>query len=298
MTTELDQLNDTFAIPDHCEFCAGNGGLIKAVIRNSFASAELYLHGAHLTSFQPNGGREVLWVSDLAEYQTGKAIRGGIPICWPWFGPHPSDPDKPNHGFARTTLWEVFETTHMTNATRLVLGLTSDEATRCLWPHEFELTLTVEIGQELRVALTTSNASDENCEVSAALHSYFQTSDVDQVRLLGLEDAEYVDKLQDHARCFQSGVVTIDREIDRVYLGKPDTLTIEDSGFGRNIMIQSGGSASTIVWNPWVDKAIRTEDFPDAGFRKMICVETANAIDDLRVIKPGYDHTLSQVISV
>ena len=297
IATEIDQLNEQFAIANHCEFAEGKGGMVKAVIRNDFATAEIYLHGAHLTSYQPTDGHEVLWMSDQAEFQPGKAIRGGIPICWPWFGPHPTDEDKPSHGLARTLSWDIIETVQLADSTRIALGLASDEATRELWPHDFELTYTVWGGQALRVALTACNVSDENCELGAALHTYFRVPDIHQVRLVGLEDAEYVDKLDGNQRRFQEGPVIVGQEVDRVYLGEPPMMTIEHADSDRRVNIQSKGSASTVVWNPWTEKATRMEDFPNDGFLRMICVETANALDDVRIVKPGYDHTLSQLIT-
>jgi D-hexose-6-phosphate mutarotase len=293
MTINLAELNNRFAIPDQLTFRAGPGGLALAEINNAYATASVALQGGHVISYQPHGQQPVLWVSQKSAYQTGKAIRGGIPVCWPWFGAYPTDTAKPAHGFARTQPWNVVATGVVEGgATQLRLALTDNEATRTLWPHAFALQLHLTVGPELRIELIAHNSGSEPFTFTGALHSYFSLSDIGQVTLYGLEGCTYLDKVEDFQAKTQQGTITIEGETDRIYLDTTSTCILEDRGWQRRIVIAKSGSRSTVVWNPWQDKARAMADFGDEEYREMVCIETANAAEDNVTLAPGQNHSL------
>ncbi len=291
----LDALNAQFAMPGRLHFEAGPGGLPHARIAAGDYTAEVALQGGHVVSYGRVGAPPILWVSRQAVYVPGKAIRGGIPVCWPWFGPHPSDPSKPAHGFARVSMWSVAGAHDDGAAVALTLRLGDDEATRALWPHRFTLELTVSVGEQLALALTTVNSGDETLIVGGALHSYFTVGDVTQASIIGLEGAAYLDQLSGQTYT-QVGPVTIGAEVDRIYSDSADACTIRDPSLGREIRVAKAGSRTTVVWNPWVEKARRLADFADDEYPAMLCVETANAPGDTVTLPPGGSHTLSATI--
>ncbi len=295
----IEELNARFAIADHVSFAAGPGGLPVVMVRNAHASGTISLQGAHVTAFQPHGQAPVLWVSSQAVYATGKAIRGGIPICWPWFGPHPTDPTKPDHGFVRARPWTVRGASVVEDgATEVRLGLSVDGDTRAIWPHAFDLELTVIVGPALRVALLARNTGSETFVCGGALHSYLAVGDVTSIAIDGLDGCEYVDKVDGGLTKVQEGAVTIDGETDRVYKETTTPCTIDDPALERRIVIVKEGSRSTVVWNPWRDKAQRMADFGDDEYTRMVCVEVANALDDTITLVPGDEHQLETTIGV
>ena len=239
-------------------------------------------------------------MSPDARCRPGKAVRGGIPVCWPWFGPHPEDPGKPAHGYARTAPWEVRGTSATADATQLLLGLPLRPEYQALFPHAaaLEVTLAVSVGAQLRLSLTSRNTGSASVAFSQALHSYFNISSIAAVHITGLEGCAYIDKVDGGVRKLQQGAVTIGGETDRVYLHTDADSLIHDPGLRRRIRIRHEGSRSTVVWNPWSEKAAKLGDLGPDGHRHMLCVETANAADDARQLAPGGEHTLTAVISV
>ena len=299
MTDQIEGLNAQFAIAEHVSFRAGENGLPTAQINNSHASVEVYLHGAHITAFQPTGHESVLWMSPLAQFQTGKAIRGGVPVIWPWFGPHGTDNSKPQHGFARTAEWQMESTSILPDgATQLKLQLADEASTQALWPHAFELSLTVTVGSALKIDLTCRNTGEQPFTAGGALHSYFTVGDVTQMSVEGLAGREYIDQLDGNQIKQQVGDVHIRREADRIYVSSDDTCVIHDAVLRRKIQVRKSGSQTTVVWNPWQDKAKAMGDFSDDGYQTMLCIEAANAVDDMVRLAPGEAHTLSQIITV
>ncbi len=295
----IEALNAQHGIAGRAQFASGEGGLTKAMLVSDESVAEVYLHGATVTSFQPRDTAPVLWLSTQSLFQPTKAIRGGIPICWPWFGPHPIDKTKPQHGFARISEWSVAGCAASADGkVQLHLKLADSEISRALWPHEFHLELAVTLGRELKVELTARNTGRETFQTGGALHSYFQIGDINQTRVEGLDGREYIDKPDADRIKRQSGLVRIAEEVDRVYLDTEDTCLIHDAAQRRVIKVAKTGSRSSVVWNPWIAKAAKMTDFPDDGYRTMVCVETTNAANDQRTVKPGESHTLTQVISV
>lgn len=299
MSTTLEALNHQFAIPGQLSFQAGPGDLVIAEINNRHATATLALQGAHVIAYQPHGHQPVLWASQNSPYQAGKSIRGGIPVCWPWFAAHPTDTSKPAHGFARTSLWAVTATTGAEHErTQIQLELADTPATQALWPHAFTLQLIVTVGPELQVELVTRNAGSEPFTITEALHSYFSLSHIDAIVIHGLEETAYLDKVEAFRPKRQEGPVTIHSETDRIYLDTTATCVIEDKGWRRRVSIAKTGSRSTVVWNPWRDRARAMADFGEEEYAGMVCVETANAADDIIVLSPGEAHRLEAVIKV
>jgi len=299
MVKMIEALNVQFALTEHVYFKLGENGQPVARIENKWATAEVYLHGAHITAFQPQGCKPVLWMSPLAQFKNDKAIRGGVPVIWPWFGPHATDSDKPQHGFARTSEWQINATKALADgSTQLQLGLSDTPTTRALWPFSFELSLTITVGAELHIELTSRNVDEQPFTAGAALHSYFCVGDIAHTHVDGLQGCHYIDQLDGNQIKQQKDVVRITQEVDRIYLDTDATCVIHDEKQSRYIHVRKTGSRSTVVWNPWAEKVKAMNDFSDAGYQQMLCIETANAGDDVRTLMPGETHTLSQTIAV
>jgi len=292
-TVELSQLNKRFGIHDQLTFSEGRGGLAVVEIANTLAVATVALQGAQLLSWVPRGEQPVIWRSRDARYVTGQSIRGGVPVCWPWFGPHATQPSFPAHGFARTVPWQVCETKTLEDgATFVVFRVMRTDATDVFWPHTSELELGITVGVTLEFDLVTRNTGTESITIGDALHSYFSVSDVRHIAVEGLENCPYIDKLDSDKRKQQAGPVTFSAETDRIYLDASADCLINDPGMQRRIRINKRGSRSTVVWNPWIDKAERMGDMGENGYLNMVCVESTNAADDVVTIAPGDEHHL------
>jgi glucose-6-phosphate 1-epimerase len=297
---QLADLNRRFAIPSHVQFIEGEGGLIMAEIANTHGAARIALQGAHLVTWQPRGQEPVVWVSKFAKYAPGKSIRGGVPICWPWFGPHASDSKLPGHGFARTVMWEVLETKEMPDGgTYLRFGLLETDATRAQWPHPSSVQIEYSIGKALKIDLVTRNLGTEPFVLGEALHTYFHISDVGQMTIRGLEGTAYMNKAAGaNDLCKQLNGIRIESEVDRVYMDTKSDVLIKDRGLNRVIRIAKQGSLSTIVWNPWTEKADKMGDFGPEGHRGMVCVESGNALGNTVTVKAGETHKLAVLYSL
>ncbi|MDX8410819.1 MAG: D-hexose-6-phosphate mutarotase, partial [Mariprofundaceae bacterium] len=256
------------------------------------------LQGAQVTAFQPRGQEPVFWTQAGCRFEAGSSMRSGIPVCWPWFGPHPSDAGKPAHGFVRTALLTLKQTQALADgSTQIRFGLRDDEATQALWPHAFELELIATVGPELCVELRTRNSGGEAFTITEALHTYFSVADVTKVSIQGLDGCGFIDKLDDQGLKLQSGAIEISAETDRVYLDTTADCTIEDPGLHRLIRIAKAGSHSTVVWNPWVAKAANM-GYAEGEYLGMLCVETANADKNVVTVPPASEHCMQFIISV
>lgn len=272
-------------------------------LSNRHGTAVVTTHGGTVLSYIPVGGDEVLWVSEAAIYDGSKPVRGGIPVCWPWFGSYdatflgedPTDANKKGHGIARHEVWDVESVRTAGEATELTLRLEPSESTRRAWPHDFSLRLVVTLGETLQLDLVGENRSDRAWQVSEALHTYFQVAQVDDVVIDGLEQTDYLDKLGDWARGRQSGPLRPTPPIDSVYVGHDGEVVLNDAG--RRIRITKENAASVVVWNPGAEGARGFADMPDAACTRMLCVETGNALDDAYRLEPGASHTLRCRIS-
>lgn len=292
--TDLSVLNARYGIPGQLSVKAGPGELAVVEVTTAQATATIALQGAQVLQWAPVGQHPVIWLSGAARFASGKSIRGGIPLCWPWFGPHPTEPAFPAHGFARTSPWEIVETQALADgATRIALRLTHTDATRALWPHASELECDITVAAALEIDLVTRNTGSESITIGEALHSYFEVSDVRRIRIEGLEGCHYLDKVDGGRRRQQAGPITFVAETDRIYLDTVADCLIDDPGLARRIRIRKRGSRSTVVWNPWIEKAERLGDLGEDGYLRMVCVESANAADDLVNIPPGGAHPLA-----
>ena len=295
----LAELNQQFGITNNLKFSEIAGGLIAAEINNAHASASIALQGAHLMTYQPHGTNPVIWLSKYAKFATGKSIRGGVPICWPWFGPHATDAKLPGHGYARTVMWKVLDAKALPDGSTFIsFGLSENDLTRAQWPNPSPVRIEMTIGKALRIELVTQNIGKQEFVLGEALHTYFHISDVAQMTIRGLEGCEYLDKVGESARRTQQNGIVIDSEVDRVYVNTTADCLIEDRGFKRAIRISKQGSHSTVVWNPWTEKADKMGDFGHEGHRGMVCVESANAIENLVNLVPGESHKLVVIYSV
>jgi D-hexose-6-phosphate mutarotase len=297
----IESLNQRFARDSDdlkVRFRSGPGDIPWLELSNPLGYIELCLQGAHLTRWRTQSGRQVFWMSKKARMQRAKAIRGGVPLCWPWFGAHPEVADFPAHGIARIALWQpVSLRRDASGHAVLELVLDSDQlddSLQRLWPFASRLTYRIELGASLRLQLTTLNRSDHDLPVSQALHTYFSVGDLASARVSGLEQVEYLDKPSGFTRCPAAGeAIRFDAEVDRIYAAAPDPVTLSDQG---NITrIHPEGSRSTVVWNPGEAVAATMDDIPSGGYREFACIETANAADDAVSLAPGASHTLGVI---
>ena len=279
----------------------GQGGLERAQVSGPRAEAEVYLQGAHVTQWTPRGaGAPVLFCSARAVYAPGKAIRGGVPLIFPWFGAHATDRSKPMHGFARARAWRLIEAEPAPDGTVVVeLGLDDDAATRALWPHAFRVRYTVTIGDTLGMALDVTNTGDAAFSFEAALHTYLSVGDIRTASVTGLENTLFIDKVEAMSRKRHgTEPLRLTGETDRVFLGTRARCVVDDPALRRRLSVDKTGSASTVVWNPWSAKAAAMADLEPDDWRRMICVETANAADDAVTLPPGARHVMTATIKV
>lgn len=278
-------------------------------VRNDAAEAVIYLQGAQLAEYRRHGEPPLIWLSGQCGYQAGRSLRGGIPVCWPWFGDAARNPETvraclagdalPAHGLVRAPCWRLdsVEADDPT-LTRIRLSLRDSEATRAHFPYAFELRLLLSIGEQLDIELQVENRDERAFAWSGALHTYFAVSDIGQARIQGLAGSHYVDTLDDWRDCRQQGPVLFQGEVDRIYLGDTLDCQIEDTGWQRRIGVQARGSRSCVVWNPWTEKALRLSDFDPQDYRRMLCVETARALEDSARLAPGQVDCVGVCLSV
>jgi glucose-6-phosphate 1-epimerase len=295
-----DRLHSRLRAPGPITLREGPNGVAVAEVRNRQARASIALQGAQLLSWTPRRQEhEVIWLSPAARFGEGRPIRGGVPVCWPWFGPHPSEPSFPAHGFVRTAPWEIIEARALGNgASRLGFRLVKTETAEVFWPHSSPVELYIEVGEELEIVLVTRNAGSSPITVEEALHSYFKVSDIRRVRIHGLDGCLYIDKTAHGQRKRQFGPLVFSGETDRIYLDTTTDCVIDDPGLNRRIRIGKQGSRSTVVWNPWIEKSAELDDLEENGYAAMVCVESANTADNRVTVPPGGEHRLSVRYSV
>ncbi len=290
----IQQLNKDFGIAKQLEFMPGLGGLPVINISNGSATALISVYGAQVLSYRPiEQSEDLLFLSQQSDYAEGKAIRGGIPVCWPWFGPDPKGLQRPNHGFVRNHFWQVVKTEAISDA-ETKIGLLFNESCKKenTWRQPFRLMLDIIIGATLRLTLTTFNTGDKAFSITQAFHSYFRIGDIKRVKILGLEGHDYFDKLDHGAQKRQTGAVTVSRAVDRVYIEAVNDLFIEDPVFKRRIQIISPNTRTAVIWNPWAKTNQKMPDLAPLDYRKFICVEAGNVAFDLIQIQPDSHFSL------
>ena len=295
-----EELTAKFGIAGVLDFVETQHGLVKARISLDNVTGELYLQGAQVTAWQPPDERPVLFTSPNSAFASGRAIRGGIPIIFPWFGPSRHTPTAPQHGFARTATWHLdgVETAGSGSLT-LSLSLADGDVGSPVWPEPFRAIYTVTFAQTLSLCLAVQNRAKHPIVFEEALHSYFAISDIAEVGISGLAGTSYIDKTDAARRKLQTtDLVTITAETDRVYLDTPRQCVIEDRGWRRRIGIEKDGAASSVVWNPWAEKAAAMVDLGDPAWRVMVCVESGNIADNELRLAADAEHQMSAAISV
>lgn len=258
-----------------------------------------YDQGAQVTTWHVDGV-PVIWTSSAAHFEQGREIRGGVPICWPWFARGPSGDRSPNHGFARTAPWRLLRHDRSPDQHQLVWRLTEELVAGLpgaeLFPHAFEATCTVTVDEAVTVELEVANTGDEAFDYEVALHSYLHVGDVRQVQLTGLEGADYFDKV-DQVERTQLGRVSFEGETDRIYRST-GLVRVHDPVLSRAITVSKAGSLNTVVWTPWVEKTRQTADLDDDEWTELVCVETACVGEHAIGLAPGQRHAITTRVSV
>jgi D-hexose-6-phosphate mutarotase len=297
-SADIAALNERFGLQRRLRFAEGKSGMIKAELSFDQAKLELYLQGAHITRYQPAAGIEVLWMSDSALYQPGKALRGGIPLCWPWFGAHADNSAQPQHGYARTSQFQVSSTIADQQSTSITLTLDAAQAPWPDWKNRAALEFEIHLSDVLWMEMRSHNLSASTLTLSNALHSYFAISQRQQATIPAVTRLTYLDKLQNYLPQQQTCEITFDSEVDRIYQTPPASIDLLDQGHDINTSIESWGNNNLVIWNPGEQKARQMNDFDDRGFEQMICIEPANALAQSITLLPGEHHRLGQTIKI
>ena len=294
----VEDLDRQFGIPGVARISNGNGGLPRIHITGSRAEGEIYLHGAHVTSWKPTGKDEVLFLSTKSRWQEGQAIRGGIPICFPWFRAKADDPKAPAHGFVRTKSWRLESVVEDESGVCVSMFTESDEQTRRWWPAEFRLVYRVVFGPELILELACRNSGKTVLRFEEALHTYNRVADVANVRLQGLDTVHFLDNTDSNAEKVQHGDVKISSATDNAFLATRNDVDLIDPQMRRHIRLQKADSLTTVVWNPWGEGATRLVDLGDHEWTRFLCVEASNILAASVDLAPGETHKMTAVLSV
>jgi glucose-6-phosphate 1-epimerase len=299
MTMRIDELNEQFGIPGVVRVAEGNGGLPKLSISAVGFAAEIYLHGAQVTSWRPADAEEVIFVSERSHWEDGKAIRGGVPVCFPWFRGKADDPKAPAHGFVRTRQWdlEAVETPDDSSVT-VVFATSSDLNTRRWWPYDFRLRHRITAGKNLRMELIATNTGRAPFRFEEALHTYFRVGDVERAEVRGLGGVAYLDNTDGNREKMQEGGLKLAGPTDNAYAHAAKTVDIVDPVLGRALRTEKENSATTVVWNPWQQGAAKLADLDDDEWRSMLCVEAANILAAAVALGPGEEHTLRATLGI
>lgn len=298
----IKDIKKEFSVNGQINIVEGENGIPCVSINNKSATALISLYGAQVLSYKPVEKPELLFLSKLAIYQQGAAIKGGIPVCWPWFGVDPENKGRQSHGFARNRMWKLRSTEMLSDSqSRVVMGLVEDDETLLLWPFEFDLSIEITVGKELDVKLKTKNTGKQKITITQALHTYFSIRNIEQVFIKGLDKKSYLDKAKINKGKevkVQAGDVKFKQEVDRIYLDVPESMEICDVSGKQLINISSAGNKTAVVWNPGVDICQQMSDLGNADFQRFICVETANAASDVIEIQSGESFVLSSSYGV
>lgn len=287
----IQTLNQQFALGDFLKFAEHPSGLMMGLVKTPLCESRFFLQGAHVSHFHPtHTQRPVLFMSEAAVYEPGRPIRGGIPICFPWFSSHPTQPTLPAHGWARTSVWQVTSTHFASNQLEITLTLEHDD-----WQLTYHLTF----GADLRASFEAQNAGPNPRSFEVALHTYLDIGAIQDTEITGdLSALPYLDQLTSEIHPPLSDPIKFQAETDRIYHGSAPDIQIQDKRFSRVIHIHAKNSNSTIVWNPWIAKSIRMADFGNDEYLRMCCVETANVRQQAITLAPRQAHVTQLTISV
>lgn len=295
-TQSIVDLDRRFGIAGVAAVVVGNGGFPKVVITSPYARGENYLHGGHVTSWIPNGAKEVFYCSPNTLWKDGRAIRGGVPLCFPWFGDKADDRSAPSHGFVRTKAWELEAIERAGDGIAVSVSTKSSDGTRKWWPHEFRLVCRATFGVALKLELTVSNTDAVPFSFEEALHAYFRVGDAVSATVQGLDGTRYIDKVDHFAEKPQAGDIHLTGETDRVYLSTSHDVEIVDPMLNRRLLIHKENSRNTVVWNPWAEKSSTLADLGPGEWKNFICVETANVGSSAVQLVPGPSHTMTMEV--
>jgi glucose-6-phosphate 1-epimerase len=287
-----------FAIPGIAEVTAGNGGLPKVRISSPDAAGEVYLHGAHVTSWKPAGEKEVFFLSSRSRWEEGHAIRGGVPLCFPWFRGKQGDPRAPAHGFVRTKAWQIESIAQVGGAVTVSMFTESDEHTKKWWPSEFRLIHRVTFGRELSLELVVTNTGRTSLRFEEALHAYYHVGNIEVTRARIPDALHYFEGADLNHKKTQLGDILITSETDRLYLNTRDAIELEDPLLRRRICITKENSRTTVVWNPWEQKAHSLSDLAADEWKQLLCIEPCNVSDFAVDLAPGQQHAMKSHIRV
>jgi glucose-6-phosphate 1-epimerase len=259
---------------------------------NAVSSAKIALQGAHIFEYKRGAKEDILWLSDTTAFEEGVAIRGGVPVCWPAFGMN--NPSLAQHGFSRTSIFEFVSSQELSeNATEVVLSLTHSDESLNLWNYKFDLEFKVRVSESLVMELKTTNRDTKEFTLTQALHSYFRVSDISNAVVLGLKNKPRLDALRDEIFT-QKEDVKFSEEFDSVFQKVKNEIILKDKE--RKVSIKNEGSSSVVVWNPWIEKGSRMSSMRADAYREFLCIESANAYEDFRVLKPSESHTLKTIL--
>src|SRR5215831_7828335 len=294
----VEELDRRFGIPGVVRICKGNGGLPRIQVTGSRAEGEMYLHGAQVTSWKPAGSDEVLFLSTRSRWQEGHAIRGGIPICFPWFRAKPDDPKAPAHGFVRTKSWQLESIADNESGVCVTLSTGSDEQTRRWWPPDFRLVNRVIFSAQLTLELACTNTGKSELHFEEALHTYNRVADVASVRLQGLDTVHFLDNTDSNLEKVQQDDLKIASATDNAFLSTQNNVDLIDPGLRRRIRLEKVNSLTTVVWNPWREGASRLKDLGEGEWTEFLCVEASNILAASVSLAPGEEHKMSAVLDV
>jgi D-hexose-6-phosphate mutarotase len=278
------------------ELAAGNGGLPLAKIQTPWSAAEIYLHGAHVAHFQINGELPLIFMSRKSHFAPGQPIRGGVPICFPWFG---NRVGEPSHGFARISEWQLVKTAAASDGAVTLQFALPQIPDREAW-EKLRTEFVVTVGETLTMELVAANEScAETLEFEDCLHTYFQVGDIGAVSITGLQGAAFLDNAaggNGERKIQNETALRIDRETNRIYLDTTSAVEICDEKLKRIIRVEKSGSNSTVVWNPWTTQKL-PDDFDPADHKQMVCLESGNVKQNKILLAPGKSSVLKVVIS-
>jgi len=293
----IETLNSLYSHAGYVTFKEGPNGFPVALITTPHATAAITPYGAHLLSYEFTSDKNnLLFLSEKAIFNEGTPIRGGIPICWPWFGPDPQNLGRSDHGLARTRMWSVIASDLLEDQEcAITFELTDSPETYTLWPHCFSVKLKLTVGKTLALELTTLNRGKSSFEMTQALHTYFAIGDIVHTTVTGLEGFTYSDKTDGGCEKKDENSLSIDTETDRVYLYDGREIVLHDMSLNRDISIECEGSKTAVIWNPWIRICKEKADLAAEDYKKMICIETANTGNDIITLKPDESHTLQAI---
>jgi len=296
--TGVIELDRQFGIPGIAKVCEGNGAMPRVQITSPLCEGEVYLHGAHVTSWKPAGADELIFVSTKSRWEDGQAIRGGIPICFPWFRAKADDPKAPAHGVVRTKAWGLSSIVESRGQVTVTMFTESDESTRRWWPGEFRLVHRVTFGSELNLELACTNTGKTPFPFEEALHTYNRVADVHDVRVQGLDGVSFLDNTDSNKEKTQRGDVAVASQTDNAYLNTRNDVDLLDPNTHRRIRLKKSNSLTTVVWNPWREGAGRLHDLGDGEWTRFLCVEASNIMAFAVKLDPGQEHRMTATLGV